>query len=527
MFLDRKLKYVNFNVEHITAFEVKKIIDKLDVHKSTGLDGIGPNILRYCGDYITPAVAFIINKSIENGIFPDSLKEAFVIPIFKNGNKEDPNNYRPISILPTISKIFERHIATQIQSFFKDTNIIHETQSGFRQYHSCHTALTHLIDTWLKDVDSGKYVGAVFLDLRKAFDLVDHTILLHKLKLYHFSENTILLFKSYLSNRTQLIKVGNIKSNTMYVTSGVPQGSILGPLLFLLYINDISFTTSTGNIDLYADDSTLYESDNDIINVQNKLQDNLNVIKSWCLLNNMSIHPLKTKCMIICTKQKLKHCKELHLTIDGSTIENVTVQKILGVYVDNTLSWNVQINKVCSKVNSKLALLRRIYYFLTDDMKKLFYNAYIMSIFDYCCTIWGKGNKRYINKISKMQGRVAKVILNKPPRTSTTDLLKELHWLSFSDRCNYHTAVLIYKAKNNLAPKYISNLLTFSSNEKYSLRSATHNDIVTPKHRTNYLKNSFNYTGAHVWNTIPTYIRSLVSINAFKCNYKKYLLQGT
>ena len=214
------------------------------------------------------------------------------------------------------------------------------------------------------------------------------------------------------------------------VTSGVPQGSILGPLLFLLYINDIAFASTSGNTDIYADDTTVYESDYNILDVQNRLQDRLNIINKWCILNNMSLHPAKTKCMVIGTNHKLKHVDILKLTVDSSCIENVAVQKVLGVYVDRTLSWNVQIAKMCSKLNSKIALLKRISYYLTYDMKIMFYNAYIMSTFDYCCTVWGK-SKKIEDKIHKIQKRAARIILNKPFRTNSKDMFVELQWLSF------------------------------------------------------------------------------------------------
>ena len=282
--LDKKLTYHEFKINLITPYEVKLIIDKLDITKSTGLDGIGPKIIKHCGDYITPAIASIINNSILSGVYPDALKEARVIPIYKSGNRDDANNYRPISILPTMSKIFERHIASQMLSYFDKTDIIHRKQSGFRKNHSCSTALTHLIDLWLHDIDIGKYIGTVFLDLKKAFDLVDHQILIYKLKLYHFSEISIKLFKSYLSNRKQLLKVGEVTSEMLYTVSGVPQGSILGPLLFLLYINDIVYSSIDIHIDLYADDSTMYESGYDLKSIQTKLQNNLNDIEIWCKL---------------------------------------------------------------------------------------------------------------------------------------------------------------------------------------------------------------------------------------------------
>lgn len=214
-------KYV-FEIDFITPFEVKKLIDKLDANKATGIDGIGPKILKSCGDHLSVAIAGIINNSIKYGVFPDVMKEACIYPVHKGGCKQDANNYRPISILPTLSKIFERHIALQLQLFFKKTNVLHVNQSGFRTSHSCHTALIRLVDTWLKEVDDGNFVGAVFLDLRKAFDLVDHEILLHKLYLHHFSENAVKLFRSYLTNRTQMVKVGSIKSDILPISTGVP-----------------------------------------------------------------------------------------------------------------------------------------------------------------------------------------------------------------------------------------------------------------------------------------------------------------
>ena len=304
---------------------------------------------KHCGDFITAPIASLINKSIETGIFPDDLKIASVIPIHKGGGKDDVNNYRPISILPTLSKIFERYIVTELQLFLHKTNVIHNTQSGFRRNHSCHTALTRLIDSWLKDLDNGKYVGAVFLDLKKAFDLVDHQILMHKLKLYHFSDKTLKLCGSYLSNRRQCVKIGIHESETLSISSGVPQGSILGPVLFLIYINDLAYASNNMNVDLYADDSTLHESGFDLTSVENSLQIKLYDVNKWCKNNNMAINPTKTTCMIIGSKYRLKNKPTLNLKIQNDCIRNVEVQKMLGLYIDNVLSWDAHTNYVCKK----------------------------------------------------------------------------------------------------------------------------------------------------------------------------------
>ena len=263
--LKDKVKNVFLDFIPITVIETKQILKTLNTNKSTGLDGIGPKILKLSSDYIAEPITYLINKSLSEGVFPNELKNASVIPIHKAGSKSNPNNYRPISILPTLSKVFERHVASQIQDFLKKYDLIHSLQSGFRKSHSCCTALINLIDNWLKDVDEGKYVGAVFLDLRKAFDLVDHKILIEKLKCYNFSALSVDLMNSYLSNRSQLVKYNDCQSTMLQIKAGVPQGSILGPLLFLIYINDISLNISSNcDIDLYADGSTIHHTNTDI-----------------------------------------------------------------------------------------------------------------------------------------------------------------------------------------------------------------------------------------------------------------------
>lgn len=522
-FLSKKLNHANFDIKTITPFEVSKIIEKLNPNKSTGLDGISAKTLKYSSDAITPSISHIINKSIEMGIFPDRLKDAFVVPIFKTGDKHDPNNYRPISILPTISKIFEIHIATQLQQYFKDTDVIHPHQSGFRPNHSCHTSLIHMIDSWIKDIDSNRYVGSVFLDLKKAFDLVDHEILVHKLKLYNFSKNTVDLFKSYLSNRTQVIKDGSQVSKQCIIKSGVPQGSILGPLLFILYINDLALETNS-SITQYADDSTIYKSDKNLSALETILQSDIDKIEKWCKVNNMAINPSKTTCMIVSSKSKRHKNNEptLHLQIGGKTIENVTVQKTLGVYVDNTLTWNFQLKKVCGKLNSNIALMKRISYYLTYEMKILFYNSYILSKMDYCYSVWGN-NRKSINTMNKIQSRVGKIISrNTIPRKDSNNVYK---WLSFESKILYQVAVLVYKGEICETPNYINQLLTVSRNSSYCLRSKTMRNLEIPKFNTELFKQTFSYMSVKAWNALPIEIRKINNLQTFKKALKSHLLR--
>jgi hypothetical protein len=523
--LNEKLGSLEFDINFITPFEVSKIIHHLHANKSTGLDGISPKIIKICKDVISPILANIINLCISQGIFPDIFKFARVIPIHKGSDKDDPSNYRPISILPTLSKIFERHIATQLQNYFHVTNILHPNQSGFRKNHSCQTALIRIVDTWVNAIDCNELVGTVFIDLKKAFDLVDHQILLHKLKLYHFSNNAINLFASYLSNRMQLVKHGEWRSDFLPVTTGVPQGSILGPLLFILYINDISLNISSP-IDMYADDATLHVNDRNIQVIEQKLQNDLNVIDTWCHKNNMAVNPSKTTCMVITSKRQANRETDLKLFINHVQIKNVKCQKLLGIYIDNTLSWKEHINKTCSKVVSKISLLKRISYFLTSEMKQLFYNAYIVPILDYGCVIWSHANTSALNRIIKLQKRTARIILHKPIQTQTKELFTTLKWLSFFSRCKYHSGLIVYKALNKLAPDYITNILPVANNESYNLRSSSRKDIQHIRPRTNVLRNSFRFTGMNIWNSTPLHIRSSNNIVLFKKKLKSYLLQN-
>ncbi|XP_062601194.1 uncharacterized protein LOC134262888, partial [Saccostrea cucullata] len=223
-----------FSIHQIEESEVFNMLNSLNINKSAGIDFIGPRLLKVASKYICKPITHLINASIVSGIFPTNLKQAKVTPIFKKGDKADPNNYRPISILPTISKLIEKHVAKLIQNFTNEFDLLTQSQSGFRELHSCQTSLTKLTESWLNAMDRGELIGITFIDFSKAFDLVNHDILLEKLNHYKFDQTAIKWFKSYLYDRTQCVKFGTCVSNIQPVTAGVPQESILGLLLFLL-----------------------------------------------------------------------------------------------------------------------------------------------------------------------------------------------------------------------------------------------------------------------------------------------------
>ena len=296
---------------------------------------IGPRLLKLAALFIAGEITFICNQSIAKSVFPSKWKEAKVTQLFKNGPHEEVNNYRPISILPVLSKVLEKHIHQSLYDFLHAFQLLHKTQSGFQAQHSCETAFVNMIHSWLNTIDNGKMIGVVVVDFKKAFDLVDHQILLNKLEIYDIKDDTLSWFDTYLTNRKQQVSINNCKSLFKQISYGVPQGSILGPLLFLLFINDLPLYTNNVFTDLYADDITLYDIQDSMEEIENILQSALNSLQIWCRSNGMILNSSKTKVMLVTTNQKRQRLNKenLNLNFQNEPLNMISNDKILGVFV--------------------------------------------------------------------------------------------------------------------------------------------------------------------------------------------------
>lgn len=522
-FIDEKVPQdVYFKIPLITTSQVFSFIQNLDPTKATGLDGIGPRILKLANIVLSPSIAALINKCINTDKFPHQLKLAKVFPIFKSGSKTDPSNYRPISILPTISKIFEKHVNRHLVGFLNKYKLIHECQSGFRHKHSCQTALVKLIDQWMSCIDRGDIIGTLFIDFRKAFDLVDHSILIQKLSLYKFSSKSLNWFSSYLNTRLQTIVSNQGKSDFSPTLSGVPQGSILGPTLFLLFINDLPLYIRYCLTDFFADDTTLHIAGRNKNEIESTLQCDASEANKWSKRNKLPINYNKTTCMIVGTRQKLRDRQELNINIDNTSISAVNKQKLLGIYIDEHLTWNQHIDYLCSTISSRISLLKQLSNYVPSNIQKIYYQGYILPLIDYGSVIWGSTFNNNIERLNKLQKRAARIILNAEFTTPSAEMYKELGWLSVAFRLKYNKAVLTYKALNKLTPSYISDLLKpMSQTDRRTLRSSDDGSLFVPRTRTTLYDGSFSCSAPKLWNSLPGCVKEAPSLSAFKKSVKE------
>ena len=405
---------IHFTIPEISREKVSKFLTNIDVSKATGCDQIGPRLIKIAAPYITDSITHICNQSIRDSVFPNKWKEGKVAPLHKTGAKDDVNNYRPISVLPVLSKILEKHVHDALMDFLLAYNLLHKTQSGFRPSHSCETALIGMISRWLDAMNDGSMIGVVMVDFKKAFDLVDPSILLQKLKLYKLSSSTMAWFSSYLLNRKQRVSISNVLSDDEIVINGVPQGSIMGPLMFLLFINDLPLYTAPINTDLYAEDTTLYETGISRLAIESNLQIALNNLSEWCKLNGMAINTSKTKLMLITTHQKraVLDSDQLFLALNNENLNTINKDKILGVSIDNNLSWSSHIDQICKKISSNLWLLSRIKEYLSVEHRTQFYKTYIQPHIDYCNLVWCGTSQLHLNRLFRLQKRACKIILD-------------------------------------------------------------------------------------------------------------------
>ena len=346
-----------FDIPLVTVTGVYNALKYLKQSGTRDLDGLDTKILRLAAPLITNTLTYVFNLCIMKSTFPTAFKMAKVIPLYKSGDSANPSNYRPVSIVSVISKPLEKHINKHFLMHLDKYNLLHPNQSGFRKKHSCQIALTSLVDQWLTNINNNEFNGVIFIDLKKkAFDVIDHSLLLRKLALYGMSDCAMELFRSYLNNRQQqCVNVGTRKCSLSTLMNGVPQGSVLGPILFSLYINDLPLYI-TALCELFADDTSLHNHHTDLNILHTSLQNCIDKLIDWTDMNHMVLHPGKTKFILITTRQKRQNIVSYlpRLTAKDNITEEVQNHRVLGVTIDNNLAWTPHVNTLCRNISTKV-----------------------------------------------------------------------------------------------------------------------------------------------------------------------------
>ena len=451
-----------FNFKIVSTETIQNIFKDLKPKKSSGHDELSIALLKNISHNISAPLTQIINQSLTTGIFPAELKIAIVTPIIKKGDKQLFENYRPISLIPALSKVFEKVVYNQLSEYLDKKKLLYESQYGFRKLHSTELACLEFIDKTLADLDKGNLPLSVSIDLSKAFDTLDHNILLFKLDYYGIKNTEYNWFKSYLSQRTQIIKIHDTLSSPLPMQTGVPQGSILGPLLFILYMNDICESSNLFDFVLYADDTTLSAPLGTFIyNPQHRNQipvninSELNKIYQWLSTNKLSLNIEKTKFMVFHFNQKrIDKSKIPHLEINGIPIKQVHDFNFLGLTISDTLSWHAHIEKISIKISRTLGIMNRLKHIVNSDILRLLYNSLILSHINFSLLSWGSNTSR----IFKLQKKAVRIITKSKYNSHTEPLFQSLNLLKISDLYQLKLLKFYYNYCNNKLPSYFKDL---------------------------------------------------------------------
>ena len=494
----------------INPLGVANLLNELDPFKAPGPDGIPSKLLKETSANIAPLLTLIYRASLKQGKLPNDWKRAFVAPIFKKGSRTNPSNYRPISLTCICCKLLEHIISSAISTQANHYNIICKQQHGFRKNHSCETQLLETVNDLALSLNAGEHTDFILLDFSKAFDKVSHTCLLHKLRHYGISGELLRWIRDFLTNRSQEVILNNIHSDSCKVLSGVPQGSVLGPLLFLLFINDLP-NKITSNIRLYADDVVIYRSIYSVDDVV-CLQMDLDILSQWASDWRMAFNLDKCEHLVI-TNIRSPLCSEYK--INNHYIHKVSHAKYLGVTIDHNLSWSNHIGIISRKANSVYAFLKRNLRQCSLSIKSLAYLTYVRPILEYASIIWAPYTKSHIATMEKIQRRAACFVCNDYSRhASVTAMLDMLNWSSLEHRRKEAKCIMFYKIINNLVCVDFHHYLQpiTSSTRGHHLRY-THLQARVDVFRHSYLPSTIR-----LWNMLPAQTVSSSSIDIFKDN---------
>jgi hypothetical protein len=509
-----------------TRQEILSVIDKLKPKTSKGYDDISSKLVKNSDKIISDPLTYIINISFQNGIFPSSMKTAKVIPIYKSKNNKLFSNYRPISLLPSFSKIAEKLVYNRLYKYLKVNKLLSFSQYGFQPKLSTDYAILDLQDFVAKNIVQDRWCLGLFLDLSKAFDTLDHNILLGKLFHYGVRGVTLDWFRSYLTNRSQFTQFQSVASTKLQITCGVPQGSILGPLLFLVYMNDITAVCKKSKTILFADDTNMLFDDVSLDNLICKTNIEINTIFKWFNANKLSRNTDKTKLIIFKSPSKLLPPIN-DISINGTSIERVNCIKFLGVLIDESLSWHEHLILKNNQISKNLAIISRMKHILPSETIKTLYHAIIYPYMSYGIVAWGNTCTRELARMSKLQKRAIRLIANSKYNAHTSPSFKKYKLLTIKDIYSSQCCKIYWKRLNHHLPANLHDMLP-TNNEIHDHNTRQNRNIrPTIPYRSSYGNQLLSVKVAAVWDIMPHNIKENVqlSIKSFSSKVKFYLIE--
>ena len=516
------------------------------------MDQIDTSIIKLVKSEILPAVTHIINLSITTRKFPSAWKKTKVVPLHKKDDPLDPKNYRPVAIVPILSKILERAVFNQMIDYLNLNDLLHPNHHAYRAQHNTTTALVQMYDSWLQAVESGQLAGVCLLDMSAAFDVVDHDLLLQKLSLYGFDESIICWIRSYLSDRSQCVIIDGSLSKLLAVDAGVPQGSILGPLFYTLFTNDLPEVIHDhlphqagqqeqdwpayhlgdpvdGSIICYADDTTLTCTDFHPAALSQKLSEKYKIIADYMRNNKLKLNDEKTHLLVMGTDQskvRSQTSRLVEIRTPSETIRPSENEKLLGCWVSDNLKWSehLQDNKenMIRALTSRMGALKKIGKVASFKTRKMLANGIFMSKLTYLIALWGGCGIVLRKSLQVIQNKVARVVTKMDWSTPPKDILRQIGWLSVSQLVFYHSVLQIFKVRQS---KNLYNMFSWSF--IYNTRQAEGGLIrLMGKPKLDINKSSFRWRAANQYNQLPAEIRLCTTLDSFKIRAKIWIREN-
>ncbi len=516
---------VKFRPKPVDINTLILIIKGLKETKAVGSDGISLKFIKDALCVIAFYLTCIINTSIVTGVFPQAWKHALVIPMFKTGDPNNVHNYRPISLLPIASKILEKIVSNQILLFLETNDFLSKCQHGFRPTLSTESALTTVTNDIFNNMDNKRISLLTLCDLSKAFDSVCHNILLSKCAKLNIESHWL---ESYLQNRTQSVKLKSVTSTETHVSHGVPQGSILGPILFNIYVNDMADYITECTVVQYADDTQFLHHDTleNLDNIIKATEATLAKVKEYFLRNGLLINPNKTQCIFIGSRQLLPHIPEnTVIRFDGISIRPSTHVKNLGLYMDRYMTFDVHINELAKNVMGTLIYISRVSTNFDKSTRRIVVQALVLSLINYCIKIWGTTNSTLLHRVQKLQNFAARVAIGGMKKYDhVSPAFKELNWLKVKQKHLLDISTTMYKSLNKMFPDWLFLFPTVHNATGSTTRQR--NNLVVPRTKTASGARALTVHGSKIWNSLPAHITNANTLSCFKSRVTKYLLDS-